>query len=164
MTIDVERIEVLGANVSNLASARELFTKLFGLRFESVVLGAPDEISSERLPLRSGNLHPDPQSVQGRPTPLAIDTAGLFELIEAPTPDQADQMRNIHFKVADIEAATEEMMANGIRVVDNLRCGNLREVIFEPEDLFGIRLCFVQYEEPSIIEAMLANQESLRTP
>jgi catechol 2,3-dioxygenase-like lactoylglutathione lyase family enzyme len=155
MTIAVERIEVLGVNVRDLPEAEELFSRLFGLSFKSIVLNGPD-IATERVPLKSGEEIADPNSVQDLPVPLAIDPTGFFELIETPDGQQANTMRNIHFKVTDIEAAIAEMQAHGIRVLGNLRCGGVREVIFHPDDLFGVRLCFVQYSGPSMIESMLS--------
>ena len=154
MTIAIERIEVQGVNVSDLPRAQELFSRLFGLEFKSIVLGGPD-IATEPVPLQSGELTPDPNSVQTGQVPLAIDPTGVFELIQTPAGQQADVVRNIHFKVADIDAAIAEMQANGIRVLGNIRCGGVREVIFHQEDLFGVRICFVEYSGPSMIESML---------
>jgi len=157
MTIAVERVEVLGVNVRDLAKARALFSELFGLDFTSVVLNGPGDGDppTEAVPLASGEVTADPNSVQNSPVPLAIDRAGVFELIEAPEGQPVDVVRNIHFKVADIDAATAEMQQRGIRVLGSVRCGGVREVIFHPEDLFGVRICFIQYSGPSMIESML---------
>ena len=156
MAIDIERVEVLGVNVRDLPKAEELFSRLFGLDFKSIVLGGSD-IATESIPLASGELTPDPNSVQAGKIPLAIDAAGVLELIETPEGQQPNTVRNIHFKVADIEAAIAEMQANGVRVLGNLRTGGVREVIFHPDDLFGVRICFVQYSGPSMIESMLGD-------
>jgi methylmalonyl-CoA/ethylmalonyl-CoA epimerase len=162
VTIAVERVEVLGVNVRDLPKAQALFADLFGLSFRSVVLNGPgaSDPPTEAVPLASGEVTADPNSVQNSPVPLAIDPTGFFELIETPEGQQPNTVRNIHFKVADIDAATAEMQARGIRVLGSLRCGGVREVIFHPEDLFGVRICFIQYAGPSMIESMLDGDEA----
>jgi catechol 2,3-dioxygenase-like lactoylglutathione lyase family enzyme len=156
MSITIERIEALGVRVRDLPKAEELFSRLFGLDFKSIVyagLDAPREL----VPLKSGELNPDPNTVLGQSggLPLAIDPTGVFELIETPEGQPANAVYNIHFKVADIDAATAEMQANGIRVISSIRSGGLREVVFHPDDLVGVRICLVEYSGPSLIESIL---------
>jgi hypothetical protein len=154
MTIDIERMEALGVRVRGLPEAQELFSRLFGLDFKSIVLAGPDQ-PREPVPLKSGELSPDPTPFFGQSSglPLAIDQTGVFELIETPE-GQSAGVCNIHFKVADIDAATAEMQANGIRVLASLRTGGLREVVFHPDDLFGVRICLIEYPGPTMIESI----------
>lgn len=149
MTIAVEKIEIVGVDVPDVARARNLFATLFGLDFGETVLGA--DSLTEDVPTRSGAVHTDERSVRGRPTRIAIDRSGLFELVEETRP----AMRNIHFKVADIDDAVAQMDEHGIRCVSNHRVRGMREAIFDARDLFGLRLCFVQYDAPTLIDAIL---------
>jgi hypothetical protein len=144
--------------VRGLPNAEELFSRLFGLDFKSIVFDSPD-VPQQPVPLKSGELSPDPSPHQllgqSGGLPLAIDPAGVFELIETPEGQPANAVYNIHFKVADIDAATAEMQANGIRVINSIRTGGLREVVFHRGDLFGARICLVEYSDPSLIESIL---------
>lgn len=152
MTIKVERIEILGINVHDVARARELFSRLFGLTFLGTVFGA--ESHPTQLPLESGVVREDTQPLTG-PTRVDIDTAGLFELVESHRDASEDSVRNIHLKVTDIETALVDMQREGIGILANLRIGKLREVVLDPRDLCGARLCLVEYPGASLIDAML---------
>jgi catechol 2,3-dioxygenase-like lactoylglutathione lyase family enzyme len=155
MTINIERMEVMGVNVGDVPAAEALFTRLFGLSFTSLLLGGPD-LKPEAVPLQAGELTKDPNSVStGAPVPVAMEPTGVLQLVQTPEGMPTNTVRNIHFKVADIDAAIAEMQANGIRVMGNIRVGGVREAIFNPEDLFGVRICLVEYHGPSMIEAML---------
>ena len=155
MTIDIERMEVLGLNVSDVPAAGELFARLFGLRFTNLLLGGPD-LQPEGVPLPAGELTKDPNSVaSGGPVPVAMEPTGTLQLVQTPEGMPTNTVRNIHFKVSGIDAAIAEMQAHGIGVMGNIRVGGVREVIFNPEDLFGVRICFVEYDGPSMLEAML---------
>jgi hypothetical protein len=154
MTIEVERVEILGIDVRNIAAARDLLTRLFGVNFLTTVMGGG--VQPVSLPLKRGELRPNPGRLEA-PSEVSIDTSGLFELIQSHLPDQPDRVRNIHLKVKNIDDALEQMQREGIGVRANYRIGGLREVIFDPGDLFGMCLCFVEYEGPSLIEAMLAS-------
>jgi hypothetical protein len=63
--------------------------------------------------------------------------------------------RNMHFKVTDLDAAKAELRGKGVRMVVDHRVGALREAIFHPDDLHGVRLCLIEYDAPSMIEALL---------
>jgi catechol 2,3-dioxygenase-like lactoylglutathione lyase family enzyme len=153
MTINVERVEVVGIGVTDLDKAQRLLSQLFDIEFLGNTVG--EGMPLENVPLKSGDLFVDPLALPGGQTRIAIDRSGLFELVEGPMTGP----RNIHFRVSDIDAATEEMQKKGIRVVGNVRDRGMREVIFHRDDLFGIRLCFVEYTGPSLIEAMLGLNE-----
>ena len=79
-----------------------------------------------------------------------------FELIEIPGADEG--FRNIHFRVDDIEAAVAVLTGRGLRVVQDMRIGLAREVIFNSDDINGIRLCLLEYEGNSLAEALAASR------
>ena len=145
----VERIEVLGINVTDLQKATALFSKLFGIEFRSFDFGR--EVKVHAMPVDAPDVAPLNQAT----TRIAIDPTGFLELIQTSPALGPDGFRNIHFKVDDIEAAKAEMRSHGIRLITDIRVGNLREAIFHPDDLFGIRVCLIQYDAPSMVEAVL---------
>jgi catechol 2,3-dioxygenase-like lactoylglutathione lyase family enzyme len=159
VAIRAERIEVLGIDVRNFEAAKSLFARLFGLEFREFDQFAQAAIRTV-LP-DSGVVHDDPRGLTPSPRRVAIDTSGFFELIESADPADADGMRNIHFKVDNIEAAIHEAQELNIRLVANLQVGGLREAIFESADLFGVRLCLVQYDEPTLVDAIVAANTSI---
>ena len=77
-----------------------------------------------------------------------------MELIQTSPPVDDEGMRNIHFKVSDIDAAVAHLRSQGFRVVANMRIGGLREAVFDSSQLHGMRMCLVEYDAPSMIEAM----------
>lgn len=154
MTFKAERIEVLGVNVHDLERARDVLGSLLGLDF--TVFDVESQSRTRPIALKSGSLHSDGLTLTGAPRRLAIDDEGFFELIESGADSSDDGMRNIHFKVDDIDAAIAAAQDLGIMVVANLRAGGLREAILDSGDLFGVRLCFVEYSAPTLVEAIQA--------
>lgn len=139
----IDRMELLGVVVTDLDEAVERYTRLFGLTFhiftpgESYPLADAIEINDRAAQIPAG----------GR---IAMDTSGMFELIELP--DQTPGFRNIHYRVDDIEAAKAHFIAEGMTVVRDLYAGPIREVIFDGDSFGGIRVCLMQYDGPSFAE------------
>ena len=84
---------------------------------------------------------------------IAMDTKGYLELVEYTPPVQKEGLRNIHFKVRDIEKAKAEMKKKGLRLMVDARVGGLKEAIYHPDDMFGVRFCLVEYDAPTMVEA-----------
>lgn len=139
----IERMELLGVVVTDLDEAVERYTRVFGLEFrvftpgESYPLVDAIEINDAAAQIPAG----------GR---IAMDTSGMFELIELP--DEQPGFRNIHYRVDDIEAAKAHFIAEGLTVVRDLYAGPIREVIFDGSTFGGIRVCLMQYEGASFAE------------
>jgi predicted enzyme related to lactoylglutathione lyase len=144
----------MALEVHDVGKAEELFSKLFGLSFTRTVTGSP-EVVAEPNPIEGVETVPDPNPLP-LPSVLSFDPTGLFELVQTGDGQPTDRMRSIHFKVTDIEAAAAEMQANGIRVVSSWLVGEMKEVLFHPDDLFGMRLGLVEYTGPSLVESMLS--------
>jgi catechol 2,3-dioxygenase-like lactoylglutathione lyase family enzyme len=153
VVIKVERIEIAGINVHDVAAAEKKFSELFGIEFLSAVMFTEAEIV--HIPPKTGEKAEDPRTIT-QPTRISIDTKGYFELVESHEDSSRDRMRNIHFKVPDIDEAIAEMQSHGVRLVANVLVGTMREAVFEADDLFGLRICLVEYSEPSLIEALVA--------
>lgn len=139
------RMELLGVAVTDFDAAVQRFTSVFGLEFytftptidyaldvtEQGVDTAPARAATERI---------------------AMDTSGCFEIAEIS--DGPEGMRNIHFRVDDMDAAKAHVTNQGLRVVADMMAGTVREVIFDARDLHGLRLCLVAYDGPSFAAAL----------
>lgn len=145
--MDLQRIEHLGLHVEDLEGAIQRFSDLFGIEFEICELPGDFDVKATRHGADSIALRPGMR--------VALDSSGLFELIEAP--DVAEGFRNIHLRVRDMDEAVAKMTAQGMRLVRESTTGRMRESIFDGKDLYNIRVCLVQYDGPSIVAAMKGN-------
>ena len=143
----LERMELVGLEVSDLDAAIVEFGDILGVDFVRIEFDENSQI--EELPAD------EPPSMQGTRMSMAMDRAGYLELIQSHPPTTHERVRNVHFKVDDIEEAIVEMRAKGYRLVGNVRIGRMREAIFGARELRGLRMCIVQYDGPSMIDAML---------
>ena len=146
--VDLQKMELLGLNVRDIDAAIELFSGLFGIEF--VRFEFTEDVPIERLPSDGS----DAQALSSSGTIVAMDRTGCVELIQTSPPVDDEGMRNIHFKVSDIDAAVAHLRSQGFRVVANMRIGGLREAVFDSSQLHGMRMCLVEYDAPSMIEAM----------
>lgn len=144
--MNIEKIEILAIDVKNLDEAIKKFSDILGTTFHN--FGEP--------PIKKTITGASNAAYEQVRIKIAIDRRGFMELIESIPPVAKEGMRNIHFKVPNLEEAKEEMRLKGYRLIADIRLGNLKEAIFNPEDCAGIRLCFVEYDEPSLVEAILA--------
>lgn len=143
----LERMELVGLEVSDLDAAMQEFGDLLGVEF--IRIEFDDTPVIEELPAD------EPPSAQGTRMSMAMDKNGYLELIQTHPPTTRERVRNIHFKVDDIEEAIVEMRAKGYRLVSNIRIGRMREAVWGAREAHGLRMCMVQYDGPSMIEAML---------
>lgn len=143
----IERMELVGLEVSDLDAAIAEFSDLLGVDFVRIEFDDTEVI--EELPAD------EPPSAQGTRMSMAMDRAGYLELIQAHPPTSHERVRNVHFKVDDIEEAIVAMRARGYRLVSNIRIGRMREAVWGAREAHGLRMCMVQYDGPSMIDAML---------
>lgn len=142
-----QRMELVGLEVSDLEAAMQEFGSILGTEFIRIDFDESSKI--EYLPTDG-----DARALAATMS-MAMDKTGYLELIQSDPPTTHERVRNIHFKVDDIEEAIAEMRSKGYRLVANLRIGRMREAVFGARELRGLRMCMVQYEGPSMVEAML---------
>lgn len=145
----VERMEVIGVNVKDLDKAMQFFSEVLGIQFRHFKFG--QDVKVEASPVDAA----DSKTLSFDGTRIAIDPTGYLELIQANPPTAQEGLRNMHFKVSDMDEAKAEMQRRGVRVVADTVVGGLREVILHPDDVFGIRLCLTEYDAPTMIDALL---------
>lgn len=83
---------------------------------------------------------------------LAFDTDDCFELIEVP--DGVEGLRNIHYRVDDMDAALAHFAAQGLEPSQVIKVGNAQEVVFDASVLSGARIALIQFEGNSFAEAL----------
>ncbi|MBI2831825.1 MAG: hypothetical protein HYX79_06175 [Chloroflexi bacterium] len=143
----VEKLELVGLNVKNLDEAVKLYSDILGIDFVYADL-------SKVKRKKAITEHAD-RAAEERKTRYAMDRTGFMELVESTPPVEKEGVRNIHFKVPDLEQAKAEMKQKGIRLIADVTVGNLKEAIFCPDDLLGVRLCLLEYDAPSAIDAIM---------
>ncbi len=150
----IERMSMLGVSVKDLDEAVARYTDLFGLEFEILKPGVEYPVHDA---LGGTDISAPAMKAGGR---IAIDRTECFELVELP--NEPEGTRNIHFRVDDIDAASAHMMSRGLRMVRDMLAGAVRETVFNSEDLNGVRLCLMQYEGDSFIDALRAEPPSVK--
>ncbi len=140
----LDRMELLGVSVRDFDAAVAKYTDLFGLDFLIFVPGRDYALTEADLHDAAATI-----PVGGR---IAMDRTGCFEIVEMP--DAEEGMRNIHFRVDDMDEAVAHFTARGMTVVRDLWAGTVREVVFDASDLGGIRVCLAQYEGESLAGAL----------
>ncbi|MBA7657955.1 hypothetical protein ES703_65898 [subsurface metagenome] len=142
----IEKLESVGVNVKNLDEAVELFSDILDTTF--VILGAAE--SKQKKTVTEHATH----TLEGAKLRGAMDRRGFLELLESTPPVEKEGLRNIRFKVPNIEEAKAEMQQKGIRLIADVKAGGSNLAIFNPEDLHGIRLVLTEYETPTQIDAI----------
>lgn len=149
----VERIERVTLAVKNLDEAERFFSDLLGIKFhrttEKVQRG---EIARKRR--LTEHTSPSRRELQRRP---AYSREGL-ELIEGTPPFEKEGMVSCCIKVSNLEEAKAEMKEKGIRLLEEIELGNLKEAIFSADDLHGIGLVLTEFEAPDAISAVLGQK------
>ena len=136
------RFDRVTINVKNLEEAKAFFSNLLKTTFED----QPDGI------LEKIEIIPRPDSfVKFK---FAISPIGI-ELFQPDPPPEKEGIRNITWRVHDIEDAKEEMREKGISHVFDMKCGGWKEAVYSEADMHGIRWVLNEYGGDSVFKAML---------
>jgi catechol 2,3-dioxygenase-like lactoylglutathione lyase family enzyme len=145
-------MEVLGINVKDVRKATAFFSDLFEMEFGEFVFGADAKSKTSHADAA------DPSRLGSQGIKVAMDRRGFLELLETAKSEQDEGFRNIHFKVTDMRLAKQEMEQRGIHMLAEHRIGGVWEVVYNPAELYGIRLCLVEYDAPTLIDAVLQDE------
>ncbi len=140
----IEKIDRVVVDVKNLDEAVALFSNLFGITFN--IIPSSKSKSTQRL-----TDHADRSSEEAKHS-IAISPIGL-ELIQTIPALEREGLRSFCFKVPNLEQAIAEMKEKGIRLLKEIWVGDLKEAIFSPEDLHGVRLALSEYETNTAVNA-----------
>jgi hypothetical protein len=147
-------METLGINVKNVGKAMAFFADLFEMEFGEFVFGGTTRSETSNVDKA------DPSRLPSGGIRVAMDRRGFFELLETAETEKDEGFRNIHFKVPDMRLAKQEMEHRGLGIVAEHRIGGVWEVVYNPAELHGIRLCLVEYDAPTLIEAVLQEKSA----
>jgi len=130
--VKVERIDHIHIFVKDLEGAMRFFSDIMGTKF----IGPLD-----RRPRRQCR--------------YAFDNLGL-ELVSPTSPDdvwgpimekEGEGMFSLGLKVPDLEEAVAELEAKGLRLFRRGQLPDLRVAIFYPEEVYGVRLELLEYDD-----------------
>lgn len=140
MNLKFDRITI---NVRNLEEAKKFFSSLLGTTFEDM----PEEIAQKRVKIE---ITPPVEGLEFR---FAISPIGI-ELFETHPPVAVEGIRNITWKVEDIQEARREMKEKGVGLVFHSQCGGWKESVYKAEDMYGVRWVLNEYQGDSVIKAL----------
>ncbi len=140
----MERMEFLGVVVDDLEAGVRRFSEVFGLDFEIL------DMAELNVEVADGVM-PDPKAPQSGMR-VALDSSGFFELVEVAGMEEG--FRNVHFRVDNMAEAIAHLSGTGLRLVRQFVVGGMKEAIFAAEDLYGIRVCLLEYAGSSLAAAM----------
>ncbi|OGP94303.1 MAG: hypothetical protein A2157_02110 [Deltaproteobacteria bacterium RBG_16_47_11] len=140
MKLKLDRMTI---NVKNLEEAKRFFSELLETTFEDM----PEEMVKGRQKIEISPPAPD---FKFR---FAVSPIGI-ELFETDPPVAVEGVRNVTWRVENIEQAREEMKKRGIERVFDARCGSWKEAVYKAEDVHGVRWVLNEYEGESVMKAM----------
>lgn len=143
---------LVGVFVNDLDATIEQYSRVFGIEFLTFVAGVDYELRYETS--GEGDTAPLPDKAPR----LAFDTDDCFELIEVV--DGVEGLRNIHYRVDDMDAALAHFAAQGLEPSQVIQVGTAREVVFDASVLSGTRLALIQFEGDSFAEALAASPKA----
>lgn len=127
----VEKLDHIHICVSDLESATRFFSEILGTKFCEVVSDPEWDFK------------------------FTMDSLGVL-LVQPTSPESAvartiqkrgEGISTVSFKVSNIEEAVAELEARGMRVVNMMQHGKLKEVQFHPKDAYGVMIELTEYEE-----------------
>ncbi len=142
MKVKFDRVTI---NVKNLEKAKQFFSNLFETTFEDM----PEPILRGDVKIEH---NPPPDSFTKRR--FAVSPIGI-ELFETDPPVEKEGVRNVMWRVDNLEKAKEEMKRKGIRHLFDARCGTWKEAIYSADDVHGVRWVLTEYKGDSVFKAML---------
>ena len=137
----VERLDHVHIYVKDIDKAIAFFSEVLETKFSDFIVMAEE----------------------GSKLKATLEPLGL-EIIQPTSPDSpvarsierhGEGLAAISLKVPDIEQATAELEARGLKVVGRMKLGGLKEVQFHPKDAFGVMIELAEYEdEHGTVQAM----------
>ena len=141
----IEKLEFVAVDVKNLDEAVKLWSDILGTTFIDLA-----DVRDERAITEAAD-----RTFEEAKQRCAVEQTGFIELIESTPPVEKEGLRTLVLKVSNLEQAKAEMKQKGIRIAADKQFAGAKEVIFNAADLNGVRLCLVDYEAPTFVDAML---------
>ena len=125
----VEKVDRLVIAVKDVNKAAEFLSDLLGAEFDE-----PVEAKDMNIRVRYSAL--GLQLNEGM-----TEDSDVSRLVER----RGEGFYCMVLKVDDLDEATKEMRAKGLRQVGSVAVGNLREAVFHPKDTFGVMMVLCSY-------------------
>ena len=139
----VQKVDHIHIYVHDIDAAIAFWSDILGTKFSEVVVEEEWRFKATMEPLGVELVSPTTaDSVVGR----ALES-------------REEGLAAISLKVDDIEEATRELEAKGLRVVGRMRHGGLKEVQFHPKDAYGVMIELAEYQEQH--GAIVASRQEL---
>lgn len=134
--IDVDRVIVATGDLERAVVQFERLGLSFGERLE---FGVGEEILSARL----------------EETGVDVLTPEGDGEIERYLDEHGPGLYGLALRVADVEAAREELAAEGVEPVQSYEEATMTEYFYHPDDFAGVMLILREYDAPHSLEAAL---------
>ncbi|MBI4294905.1 MAG: hypothetical protein HY669_01910 [Chloroflexi bacterium] len=146
--MQTERIQRVCIDVKNLDEGIKQFSAALGITFNRVHMEpVPFDVIS------SGPV--DPLLEKVKTTGIAVSETGV-ELVETDPPCAKEGIRSVIYKVPNLEESKAAMEKKGVgMMVEVVWKGGLKEAVFGPVNLHGVRLALIEYTTPTLFEAMM---------
>lgn len=138
MKLKLDRVTI---NVKNLEEAKSFFSNLLETTFEDM----PEEIATGKVKFQ---IFPAAKEFKFR---SAVSPIGI-ELIQTEPPVAMEGVRNVTWRVDNIDQAREEMKRKGMEHIFDAQCGGWRESVYS---VYGVRWVLNEFKGDSIHEAMV---------
>ena len=144
MKLKLERVTL---NVRDLETAKEFFSQLLNTTFEDF----PENTTSLEIIPKPDNF------IKFR---AAISPMGI-ELFESFPKVEHEGIRNVTWRVDDMQEAQEEMKKRGIQHVYDIKWGRLKETIYSADDMYGVRWVLNEFPGDSAIKAAREKEQAI---
>jgi methylmalonyl-CoA/ethylmalonyl-CoA epimerase len=124
----IEKMERVAVAVRDMDKAAQFFEGLLGIRFDP-------EIDGSELGMAAR------YSADG----LELVTGSEGSVIDRFTASHGEGVFCVVFKVSDMDAAIAHFQEKGLKPVNDVVFGNMREVAFHPRDSFGLQIVLAEY-------------------
>ncbi len=142
MKIKFDRVTI---NVKNLEESKKFFSDLLNTTFED----EPEEFLSGKIDFI---ITPKPDSfLKFR---FAVSPIGL-ELFEPYPTIEKEGVRNVTWRVDDIQEAMKEMTKRGFKPVFETRAGAWKEAVYSADNMHGVRWVLNEYPGNSVMKSIL---------
>ena len=143
----IEKMGHIGVDVKNLDEAVKRFSDVFGITFVN--------LQEEGVELEIAIPEHGDRTLEETKLKIAIDRTGFFALAESSPPIEKEGVSALHVKVSNLEQAKAEMEQKGFRLTATVKVGSIKEAVYSAGDLHGIQFVLMEYEAPTLIDAIL---------
>ncbi|MFC1944473.1 VOC family protein [Chloroflexota bacterium] len=137
----VDKIDHIHVYVKDLDQAILRFSDILGVEFTDIFSDADWGIRSAYASLGIDVVQP------------TSNESGVAKTIE----HKGEGLAGISFRVSNIEDSIAELQSKGLRLMDVVQVGGLKEALFHPRDFFGVFIELCEYPGDDIHKASMVS-------